>query len=127
MMRPIRFGSATWFGDGRAWYPWLHIDDLCRLFLFLLENENLSGVFNAAAPEPLTIKELTRKIASGMGRPWAVGMPVPAFALRLLFGEMADCLLNSDRVSSEKIRVAGFDFQFNDAEAAVRDLLERRV
>lgn len=127
LMLPIKFGTATYFADGRAWYSWIHIDDLCGQFLCLLENEKWSGVFNGVAPNPLVIKDLSKKIARGMGRGWAVPMPVPAFVLRIIFGEMADCVLNSDRVSSEKIERAGFHFQFTDPEIAVRDLLDRQI
>ncbi len=123
LMLPIKFGAATYFADGRAWYSWAHIDDICGQFLFVLENEKLDGVFNAVAPNPLVIKDLSKKIARGMGRNWAISMPVPAFLLRIIFGEMADCVLNSDRVSCEKLLAAGFKFKFLDAELAVRDLI----
>lgn len=127
LMKPVRFGISPIFADGEGWNSWIHLDDLCGQFLFFLKNENQSGIFNAVAPNPLKTRELSRKIAVSMNRKWAISMPVPAFGLRLIFGEMADVVLNSNRVSAEKMEAAGFEFQFPDVENALADLLKRGI
>ncbi|MFN7117744.1 MAG: TIGR01777 family oxidoreductase [Saprospiraceae bacterium] len=126
MLIPLRFFMATYFGNGGQWYSWIHIDDLCRMFLFAIENEQLSGFYNAVAPNPETNKDLTKTLAKASGKP-ALVMPVPGFMLRLIFGEMADTILFSTRVTSEKIEQAGFEFRFPRLEPALRDLLARKI
>lgn len=121
MEKPVRFGLGAYFADGRAWYSWIHIDDLCRMLLFALENEHLAGVYNAVAPHPARNIDLVKAIARAMGKT-ALFAPAPAFALRLLLGEMADVVLNSNRVSADKILEAGFAFSFPELEAALRDM-----
>lgn len=127
LMKPARFGISPVFADGEGWNSWIHIDDLCRQFLFFLKNENQSGVFNSVAPNPLKIRELSQNIAVAMNRKWAILMPVPTVFLRLFLGEMADVVLNSTRVSSQKMEATGFGFQFPKVENALADLLKRGV
>ncbi|HNL38674.1 MAG: TIGR01777 family oxidoreductase [Saprospiraceae bacterium] len=119
--RPLYFGLGAYFADGKAWYSWIHRDDLCRALIFALENESLAGVYNAVAPHPERIKPLVKAAARALGRP-ALFAPVPAFALRLLFGEMADTILFSNLVSAEKLQAAGFRFQFPELEGAMKEI-----
>jgi len=91
------------------------------MYLFAVENENLSGVYNMAAPKPVTNLELTRAIAKQLHRPlWAPR--VPAFALKLLMGEMSTIVLGSTKVSAAKIEGAGFRFGFPEVEGALREI-----
>ena len=126
MLIPFRFFNAAYFGDGSMYYSWIHIDDMANLFVEAIENEQLSGFFNGVSPNPATNKEIVLAIKKAMDRP-ALVLPVPAFALRLAMGEMADAVLHSTRVSSAKIEGAGFQFQFPDLVPALRDLLERKI
>lgn len=126
MLLPLKIMGNTYFGDGSQYYSWIHIDDLCRAFLFAIENPAIEGVYNAVSPHPLTNKELAYALAEAHGG-GVLTLPAPAFALRLIFGEMADTILNSTRVSPDKILQAGFVFQFPDILPALKDLLTRKV
>ena len=117
-VKPLRFGLGAYFGNGQAWYSWVHRDDICQMFIWALENEQVAGVFNAVAPNPVRNIDLVKATAKAMRQP-AVFAPAPPFALRLMLGEMSAVVLNSNRVSSEKIRAAGFHFSFPQVEGAL--------
>jgi uncharacterized protein len=118
LARPFRFLIGGPLGSGRQWFSWIYLEDEVRAIRFLVEREDLSGLFNLTAPQPLREKELCRTIGTAMRRPcW---IPVPAFALRFLFGEKADeTLLVSQRVLPRRLVGAGFDFRYPDAAAAI--------
>jgi uncharacterized protein (TIGR01777 family) len=120
-VKPLRFGLGAYFGDGRAWYSWIHRDDLCRIFLWAMENPSVSGVYNAVAPHPARNSDLVRAAAKAM-RQWAVFVPAPSFAMRLVFGEMSAVILNSNLVSADKLLKAGFSFKYPDLEGALADI-----
>jgi uncharacterized protein (TIGR01777 family) len=120
LARPLRFGAGTFFADGQAWYSWIHRDDLCRAMIWALENPAVRGVYNAVAPEPARNRDFVIALARAMDRR-VVPAPVPAFALRLALGQMADTVLASLRVSNEKIREAGFEFQHPELSEALKD------
>ena len=122
MLLPFKVGLATYFGDGEQYQSWIHIDDLCSIFVKAIEDENMSGIFNAVAPNPVTNKVFTQKIKDSLKTP-ALLISAPAFALRLGMGEMADVVLGGARVSNEKLLKTGFQFQFTDSGAALEDLL----
>jgi hypothetical protein len=122
MAQPVRLGAGSPLGSGKQWVSWIHVDDLCRLFMYALENPDVRGPYNAVAPEPATNEALTKQIAEVLGKP--LFLPnVPAFALRLAVGEMADAVLGSAKVSSQKVAQAGFTYQFPALTPALRDLL----
>jgi uncharacterized protein (TIGR01777 family) len=125
MLLPFRFFAGGPVGSGRQWVSWIHRSDEVRVFRFLLERDDLSGVFNAAAPVPLRQKDLCRALGHAMRRPcW---LPVPAFAMKLLFGEKAvETLLAGQRVVPERLLQAGFTLLFPAVEDALQDLLGRR-
>jgi hypothetical protein len=120
-VKPLRFGLGTYFADGQAWYSWIHRDDVCRAFIWALENEAAEGVFNAVAPQPARNRDLVRATARAMRQP-VLMLPAPAFALRLMLGEMSAVVLNSNRVSAEKIERAGFQFEFPALESALGEI-----
>jgi uncharacterized protein (TIGR01777 family) len=121
IIRPIRWGLGAPLGSGQQWQSWIHLHDLVRLIRFSLE-ESLEGVFNAVAPNPVTNKKLTQEVAATLGKPlWMPG--VPAWGLKLVLGEMASLLLASQRVSSEKIEMEGFTFQYANIHQALQALL----
>jgi len=120
---PVKWGLGSPLGDGKQYMPWIHMDDLCDIYLHALEHEDMQGAYNAVAPQHINNKEFTRSLAEALGKPfWAPN--IPAFAMNLLFGEMAAMLLKGSRISSEKIREAGFSFKFPDLESAFQELLK---
>jgi uncharacterized protein (TIGR01777 family) len=120
MLPPFRMGVGGRLGDGRQWMSWIHLEDLAGLFRFAAENP-VGGALNAVAPHPVTNAEFTRALAQALRRP-AV-FPVPGFALKMLFGEMASVLLASQRVAPAAAEAAGFQFRFPQLGPALADLL----
>jgi hypothetical protein len=121
MLPPFKAGVGGRLGNGRHWMPWIHLDDLAALFQFALAAP-VSGALNGVAPNPVTNADFTRALAAAVHRP-AI-FPVPAFALRLLFGEMAEILLASQRATPQAAEAAGFAFQFPQLPAALADVLK---
>lgn len=107
-------------GSGKQWMPWIHIDDVAEMFVYAAEN-GISGVWNAAAPNPVTNAAFTREMASLLHRP-AV-FPVPPFALKLAFGELAQHMLDSARVIPEAALKTNFPFRYPEIGLALRNLL----
>lgn len=121
IVKPVRWMAGAPLGSGRQWQSWIHLEDLAALFRFCVDRE-LSGVYNAVAPNPVTNAKLTREVASVLGKP--LWLPkVPAWALRLLLGKMATVVLGSQRVCSDKIRDEGFTFSYCNLRPALEDLL----
>ncbi|WP_159475895.1 TIGR01777 family oxidoreductase [Chryseobacterium sp. 18068] len=124
MKTPIKFGVGSPIGNGKQYMPWIHIDDICSMYEFALKNPEIEGSYNASAPQHTTNENLTKLIAKVLNKPLL--MPnVPSFILKLIFGELADALLEGSRASSEKIIKAGFEFQFPDLQMALEDLLKK--
>ncbi len=126
MFPSYKVNVGAYFGDGQQYYSWIHIDDLCQMFIDAIEKEEYQGVYNAVGPEPATLKTIAQTIAQAMDKR-ALILPAPAPVLRLAMGEMADMLLFSTRVASQKIEKQGFKFQFPELEGAIRDVLRRKV
>lgn len=124
MLIPFMLRTGVYFGNGKQWTSWIHRDDLCSIFLWALENPQISGTFNAVAPHPLSNYDLTAAISTAKGGGYLL-LPTPAFALRLAMGEMADVVLGSTRVSSQKVENQGFVFRFPEAIAALKDLFSK--
>jgi hypothetical protein len=126
LLIPFRFFTGSYFGDGQQWYSWIHIDDLCRMFLEAIENEKMQGFYNAVAPNPVRNKDLVLALRKALVKPAFISS-VPAFALRAIMGEMAEMILDGAKVSPQKIINAGFKFGYPELFPALRDLLARRV
>ncbi|MFL9833027.1 TIGR01777 family oxidoreductase [Chryseobacterium terrae] len=125
MMTPVKLGIGSPLGSGKQYMPWIHIDDICAMYEFALKNPEIEGSYNASAPQHTTNENLTKLIAKVLNKP--LWMPnVPSFILKLIFGELADALLEGSRASSEKIKKAGFEFQFPDLKVALEDLLKNK-
>jgi uncharacterized protein (TIGR01777 family) len=112
LMMPLKFGVSVPLGSGRQWLPWIHIDDLTRIFLHLAEHPELSDSFNAAAPNPLTNRQLMKRLAKQHHRLY-IPVGVPAFLLKLALGEMSTVVLNGSRISPQKLIHSGFSFKHN--------------
>jgi len=118
---PFRFFVGGPLGGGRQWFPWVHLADAVRAIHFLIEDQAASGPFNLVAPGALTNASFSRVLGRTMRRPSFI--PIPAFALRLLLGEMSTLALVGQRAVPRRLSDLGFTFRFPDAEAALRDLL----
>jgi uncharacterized protein (TIGR01777 family) len=110
---------AAPLGSGDQWMSWIHVEDLARLFVFALEKTTLQGVYNAVGPQPATNQQLTKEAAAAKGKLY-VGIGVPGFVLQLMLGEMAAMVLGGNRVSSQKIQKAGFEFEFPELKGALK-------
>ncbi len=119
---PIQWWVGAPLGSGEQYMSWIHINDLCGIFIHALKNESLSGSYNGVSPNPVTNEELTREVARVLNKPLILPN-VPAFALKGMLGEMASMVLGGTRVSSKKIESAGYTFDFPDLPAALIDLL----
>lgn len=122
MLTPFKLGLGGKLGSGRQYMSWITLDDVVRVILFALENENLDGPVNATAPEAVTNATFTKALGRALGRPTI--FPMPAFVARTIFGEMADeVLLASARVRPERLSQEGFEFKHASVEPALRELL----
>jgi len=118
---PIKMCIGSPIGSGKQWIPWIHHQDVVDLYCYGLENEQLSGVFNMAAPNPVTNKQLTQAVAKQLRRP--LWLPhVPAFFLKMLLGEMSLVVLGSTKVSAQKIEDAGFNFKYPEIATALKEI-----
>lgn len=125
-MLPIfKFGLGGIIGSGAQPFSWVHIRDLARALCAALENDAFRGTYNLTAPNPITNKGLTRALSHAINRP-AI-FPVPAFALKLLFGEGATVLLDGQSVLPKRLLDAGFAFDFEKIEDALADILGSRI
>jgi len=125
MMLPFRFFAGGPPGSGKQWLSWIHLEDEINAIRFLLENKEAEGIYNLTAPDPVTMKEFCSIMGKAMKRPsW---LPVPAFALKILFGQMADeTILTSQRVLPQRLLEAGYNFKHNNLENALSDILKNR-
>jgi uncharacterized protein (TIGR01777 family) len=123
MILPFRLFAGGSLGNGRQGLPWIHPADEVAGIRFLLENEKALGIFNLSAPNPLSNAEFGHILAKVMRRPY--WLPVPAFALRLLLGEMSTLVLEGQYMVPKRLKELGFRFRFETAEAALRDLMRR--
>lgn len=122
LSRPFKFFVGGPLAGGRHWVSWIHYDDEIGAIRFLIENEETNGFYNLCAPVPLKNSDFSRIMGRMMNRPW--WWPIPGIFARALYGEMADALLlASQRAVPKRLLEAGFRFQFNTAEVALKDLI----
>lgn len=122
MARPIRWGVGSPLGSGKQQTSWIHIDDVCRMFMYAIENNSLAGVYNATGPSAVSNEYLTKAIARALRKPlWLPN--VPTGVLKIVLGEMAGMVVDGSKVSSKKIQQAGYKFEFPDLEEALKNLL----
>ncbi|SEI84898.1 hypothetical protein SAMN05216327_104212 [Dyadobacter sp. SG02] len=120
MALPARFGVGAPLGSGKQWMSWIHLEDMCRLYIEALENENWHGAYNAVAAPPVTNEGLTKAICKALNRPqWFPN--VPAFALKLAFGEMAAVVLGGNYVVNDRIEnETEFKYRYGDLGSALQ-------
>jgi uncharacterized protein (TIGR01777 family) len=122
IMKPARFGFLVQTGNGRQYMPWIHIKDLCRIYLKAIEDGGMKGAFNAVSPQHVTNEFFMQTLAKVMKRP-LFPIPVPAFILKGVLGEMSDVILKGSRASSEKIKDSGYNFLFGNLEEAFENVI----
>ncbi len=119
---PIKLFAGTALGTGNQYLSWVHIDDLCRMYLYLIQNEAINGIYNGVSLEPVTHNNITRQMAKRLNRPLIIPN-APVFALKLIFGEMHTMLLASQHVSGKKWLNERFKFKYPDIASALANLL----
>jgi NAD dependent epimerase/dehydratase family enzyme len=118
MVLPTRFGLGAPIGSGRQYLSWIHIEDLCHIYLKAIEDSGMKGVYNAVSPEFISNADFMHTLAKVMRRPFF--MPnLPAFLVRLVMGEAASIILGGSRISSRKIQDAGYQFLYDTSEKAI--------
>lgn len=121
MVKPIKLGIGSPLGSGKQYMPWIHLDDICGMYANAIQDKKINGIYNAVASEHATNKEFTQKIAAALNKKmWAPN--VPAFLLRLLFGEMSIIILEGSRIDNKKIKDAGYTFKYDDLTSALKQL-----
>jgi len=126
LKKPIHYYLSSPMGTGKQWVSWIHMDDLQSLFIAALENEAYNGIYNASSPNPVTNYELTKSLAKVMNRP-LLPINIPSFLLKVSMGEMSELILDSTRVSSQKIKDLGFKFKYVDLRKALFNLIKEQT
>jgi uncharacterized protein (TIGR01777 family) len=124
--KPVRMGVAAVLGNGKQIISWIHIEDLCRQYIYAIENKMLSGVYNAVAPYPVSNKELMLKLAKKSKGSFYIPVNVPVFVLKFMLGERTVEILKSTTVSTDKMHRQGFTFLYPSIDAALSELLSNR-
>lgn len=124
MLLPFKLGVGGPIGSGRQWMPWVHIDDIVGAFRYTIANDDLVGAVNGTSPNPATNAEFTKALGRALHRPAFI--PVPAFGLELLFGEMSQILLEGQRAIPQKLQFAGYEFKYPRLDDALEDVLSQR-
>lgn len=119
---PVRWGAGAALGSGKQWVPWVHLEDLVRIYLAALFNERFIGAYNVNTGNDVTNDTLMRTLAQVLHRPYFLPK-VPGFMLRLALGELADILLAGSRASNERLLTLGFTFEHRELKSALHDLL----
>ncbi len=117
MLPAFRMGAGGRLGSGRHWFPWIHRQDMTAICEWLLANETARGAYNCCAPNPVTNADFTRALGRALSRPTV--LPMPEVALKLLFGEMSELLLVSDRMLPKRLLAEGFRFRYPQLEDAL--------
>jgi uncharacterized protein (TIGR01777 family) len=124
MAKPFKLGFGAAIGSGKQYLPWIHIDDLCEMYLFAIQNDTVTGAYNAVVPTHITNREFSVALAKRLAK--KIRLPnVPGFLLNLYLGEMAVLLLKGSRVSSQKIQDQGFKFHYTEIEKALENSLKK--
>lgn len=126
LMRVARCFLAAPIGHGKQIMPWIHIDDLCAMYAHVMENDSCAGPYNAVSTEKVCNRYFTRTVAKVVKRPvWPIG--IPAFLLKLIYGEMAGLLLQGTHLENKHIISSGFTFRYTRLLEAIEDVCERKI
>lgn len=125
LLIPTYFGFLTSMGNGKQYFPWIHIEDLCRIYHKAICDDNVDGKYNAVSPATTTNKLLMETLKSVLNKPLIL-LSIPSFVLKIVFGELSTTLLNGSRISAKKICNSGYVFQFDKLQEAIVDLIEEK-
>ena len=117
MLTPFKLGVGGPIAGGKQYMPWIHVDDVVGAYLFVLDNDSASGPINLAAPEPVTNKEFSRALGKTLHRP--AFAPVPAAAIKTLYGEMSTIVVNGVRMVPKRLEELGYEFQHPELGGAL--------
>lgn len=124
IMFPVRFGLGAPMGSGKQYFNWIHLDDLCGLYIKAVEDDKMEGVYNAVSPDQITNIEFMSILSKEMNSPFI--MPkIPAFLIRIIMGEAAGMILEGSQVSSQKVIDAGFKFKYDSISKAIEESIKR--
>ncbi len=126
ILKPANAGVYGYFGNGSAYYSWIHIDDICKIIAESINNDAFNGIYNGTAPDPVTIYNLVKTVKA-VKNSFGVLMPVPKFGLKIAMGEMADMLFNSTRVIPNRLNAQGFKFDYVELDKALTHLMDSKV
>ena len=118
--KPVKMGFGAALGSGKQYMPWIHIDDLCNIFIHAMENKK-GETYNGVAPNQMRNKAFTKVVAKVLNKPFFLPN-VPEFVLKIMLGSRSLLVLEGSRISAQKVMKSGFKFQFEDLESALRDL-----
>ena len=122
MLPPFKLGIGGRIGNGRQWMSWIHLDDICEMIAWALENSEARGTYNAVSPQPVTNSEFTKVLGKTLSRPTI--FPIPKIGMYVLFGEAASILVGSQRVVPQKLEKEGFKFKFSTLDTALENILK---
>jgi len=120
-LKKMKTPIITSLGNGKQYMPWIHIDDLCELYIKAIEDQEFKGAFNAVSSEHISNLSFSKKISKIFNYPF-LALGAPSFILQIVFGEMSTIILNGSRISANKIKQAGFKFKFENLEKALKNL-----
>jgi len=123
MLPAFRLGAGGRLGSGRHYFPWIHREDIAAICQWLLDNPRARGAYNASSPKPVTNAEFTQALGRALARPTV--LPIPEAALKLLFGEMSELLLISERMLPKRLLGEGFEFRYPDLDGALAAIFAR--
>ncbi len=125
LMPLVKKNMLTVLGTGKQILPWIHIDDIVGIYIYLLENENMSGAYNACASEIITNKEFTHQLAKNTSSK-IIFPAAPKWLLKMVLGEMSGILIEGSAISNQKIKEAGYTFQYENLDAAFSQLFQTK-
>lgn len=125
MLLPFKLFAGGPLGNGRQWFPWIHIDDIAGIYMHAIENTGMRGIYNGAAPKPVRMKEFAKTLGEVLHRPSL--FPVPEFVIKIVLGEGAGVAMASQRVNADKIVSAGYKFSFPEIKGALVDVIEKGI
>ena len=120
-LKKMKTPVITSLGNGKQYMPWIHIDDLCELYIKAIEDQEFKGAFNAVSSEHISNLSFSKKISKIFNYPF-LALGAPSLILQIVFGEMSTIILNGSRISANKIKQAGFKFKFENLEKALKNL-----
>jgi hypothetical protein len=123
--KPVKYGIAGILGNGKQMISWIHMEDLCRLYMEAMSNPSWSGIYNAVSPNPVNNRNFIIDLAKRMKGSFFIPMPVPNVILRLMLGGRSEEVLKSSNISANKLKQQGFQFIYPTIDAAFRELIER--